>query len=184
MVSIGLLAAISALKFLLQSPGQATAMLYLFPIALLAVTFGLRGGLAGAAAGYSLFAIFQVLHGNDGVSAFGWVIRFLAMFLLGILLGRSSDAAAASARASLDEQARRCRLEDANKRYAEAIEISDSILQHMAAAKWLTEQGRLDEADEVLGSTIERGERMVEGLLRMRVSTADRAIPEAEQPGL
>ena len=70
----------------------------------------------------------------------------------------------------------RCRLEAAIRRYTNAIEMSDSILQQLVAAKWLAEAGRSDQVVDLLDETIVRGEHMVAGLLARRVAQeADRA---------
>ena len=93
------------------------------------------------------------------------------MFLLGGLLGHATDLMTASEQNALDEQRKRCQLEEANLRYAEAIEINDSLIQEMVAAKWMVEQGLTDQATEVLTATIATGERMVAELLPKRVSS-------------
>jgi hypothetical protein len=169
-VAVGLFVGISILQWFNDVSGQAIAVLYVLPIALLAVTFGLRGGLVGATTGYFLFASFEILHSSGDIDADGWVVRATAMFLLGGLLGRATDQTTASESAALDEQKQRYRLEEANLRYAEAIEISDSLLQQMVAAKWMVERGRSDQAVELLEATIERGGHMVAGLLPTRIS--------------
>lgn len=166
-------AAISTLRWFHPGSGEALTVLFVLPIALMAVTFGLRGGLASATVGFAIFAMFALFQENSGLDAEGWVVRAVAMFLLGGLLGRSIDQSRASEQATLSEQTRRCQVEDVNRRYVEAFELSDSILQHIAAAKWMVEQGRSAEAAEVLGATIERGQRMVAGLLPVRIGTAE-----------
>ncbi len=183
MVAVGLFVGISILCWFVHGHGQATAILYLLPVALLAVAFGLRGGLLGATAGFSLFASLHLVQGGQEVPAVGWATRALAVFSLGVLLGRATDQTAANARTALEEQTERYRLEETNKRYAEATELSDCIIQHMVAAKWLAEQGRSDRAAEILEATIERGEAMIQGLLGMRASTPSAAVLADTGPG-
>jgi hypothetical protein len=169
-VAIGLFAVVSILQWFNDGSGQAIAVLYVLPIALLGVTLGERGGLAGATSGFVLFAVFEVVHSSGDIDATGWVVRAVAMFLLGGLLGHATDRTAVSEQAALDEQRRRCQLEEENHRYAEAIEINDSLIQEIVAAKWKVEQGLTDQAAEMLSATIATGERMVVELLPRRVS--------------
>jgi len=170
MVVVGLFAVVSVLQWFNDGSGQAIAVLYVLPIALLGVTRGERGGLAGASVGFVLFAVFEIVHSSGDIDATGWAVRATAMFLLGGLLGHATDRTIASEQTALDEQQKRCQLEEANHRYAAAIEINDSLVQEMVAAKWMVEQGLTDQAAEMLTATIATGERMVVELLPRRVS--------------
>ena len=175
-VAAALFVGVSVLQWYVDGSGQAVVMLYLIPVALLAVTFGMRLGVAGAAGAFAVFALFEVFHSSGDIDVEGWVVRGLALFLLGGLLGQASDHLEESRRSALEDQARRCRLEASVRRYAEAMEISDSIIQQLVAAKWLAEAGRSDLAADLLGDTITRGEHMVAGLLSRRApSEAARA---------
>jgi len=171
-VVVALFAFVSVVQWFNDGSGQAIAVLYVLPIALLAVTLGERGGLAGATAGFVLFAVFEIVHSSGDIDVTGWVVRAVAMFLLGGLLGRATDRTMASERTVLEEQATRHRLEEANQRYAQAIEINDSLIQEMVAAKWMVEQGLTDQAAEMITATIAAGERMVVELLPRCVSLA------------
>lgn len=165
-----LFVAVSVLQWFVDGSGQAVVMLDLLPVALLAMTFGLRGGVAAAAGAYAPFAVFEVFHASGDIDLEVWVVPGLALFLLGVLLGRATDQMEASRRSALEEQAQRCRLEAAIRRYADAIELSDSILQQLAAAKWLAEAGQFDRVVDLLDDTIIRGEHMIAGLLDRRVA--------------
>lgn len=169
-VAIGLFVGVSVLQWFNDAAGQAIAVLYVLPVALMAVTFGLRGGLVAATTGFVLFALFEIFHSSGNIDIDGWLVRAIAMFLLGALLGRATDETTASERAAVVEQQRRNQLEETNRRYQEALEINDSILQQLVAAKWMIERGQPEEAAEALAATIERGEQMVQGLLPKRVS--------------
>ena len=169
-VAVALFAVVSVLQWFDDGSGQAIAVLYVLPIALLGVSLGERGGLAAAAAGFGLFAGFEVVHSSGDIDATGWVVRAVAMFLLGGLLGHSTDRTTASEKTALDEQQKRSLAEEANHRYAEAIEINDSLIQEIVAAKWLVEQGRTDQAAEILTTTIATGERLVVELLPRRAA--------------
>jgi hypothetical protein len=74
-VAVGLFVAVSVLDWFNDGSGQAIAVLYILPIALLAVTLGERGGLTGAAAGFALFAVLEVQHSSGDIDATGWIVR-------------------------------------------------------------------------------------------------------------
>jgi PAS domain S-box-containing protein len=72
-------------------PADALEVLYVVPIAMLALRFGLRGGLVGALVGLTLIATYDLATGVSDVSFLGnasWVVAFV---LLGGLLGRFVD---------------------------------------------------------------------------------------------
>ena len=165
-----LFAVVTALQPIEDSSGEAVCILYVLPIALLAVAFGRRGGWIGATAGVALFALFAVFHNTGDLDALGWFSRATAMFLLGGLLGHATDRTRASERQALAEQRRRVELEAAARREREAMEMNDSIIQGMVAAKWMAEQGRTEEAIGALATTIDKGERLVAALLPRSVA--------------
>jgi len=163
--ALGLFAVVTALQPIEDSSGEAICILYVLPIALLAVAFGRRGGWIGATVGVVLFGLFAVFHNTGDLDAVGWLTRATAMFLLGGLLGHASDRTRASEQQRLAEQRRRVELEAADVRQREAMEMNDSIIQGMVAAKWMAEQGRTEEAIGALSATIDKGERLVAALL-------------------
>jgi PAS domain S-box-containing protein len=73
------------------NPADALEVLYVVPIALLAVRFGLRGGLVGAVAALVLIGIYDLASGVFDVSFVGNVGWAVAFVLLGGLLGRFVD---------------------------------------------------------------------------------------------
>lgn len=73
------------------NPADALEVLYVVPIALLALRFGLRGGLVGALIGLALIVVWDLAGGEFDVTVLGnlgWAIAFL---LLGTLLGSFVD---------------------------------------------------------------------------------------------
>src|SRR3974377_1663566 len=70
-VAVGLFVLVTVLHWFHDSSGQAITVLYVLPIALLAVTFGLRGGLVGAGCGFGLFALLGILHSSGDSDADG-----------------------------------------------------------------------------------------------------------------
>lgn len=167
--AVALFALVTTFHWFDDGSGQAIVVLYVLPVALVAVAFGLRGGLISAAVGFGLFSVLEVFHSTGDIDGVGWAVRAVALFLLGGLLGHATDRTHASQRDALAEQERRCRLEERNRRFAEAMEISDSLVQKMVAAKWMAEQGRADDAADALAATIAEGERMAAGLLQQRM---------------
>lgn len=168
LLSLGLFAAVAALHAVVNGTGEAVDILYALPVALLAMSFGLRGGLIGAVIGFSLFTVVELIDGVGDIAATGWCSRVAGLFLIGALLGRTSDQIeAGQVRATAVERERQA-LHDQARRQHEGLEISDSILQHLAVAKWMVEAGRNDEAVAILTATMATGERMVADLLPAR----------------
>jgi hypothetical protein len=165
----GLFATVTVAHIFANGTGEAVDILYSLPVALLAVSFGLRGGLIGAAIGFSLFAVVELADGVGDIDATGWIARAAGLLLLGVLLGHATDQIQAGERRMLAVQEERLLLAERARRQAEGLEISDSILQHLATAKWMVESGNDTVAIEILASTIETGERMVAELLPIRV---------------
>jgi PAS domain S-box-containing protein len=89
-IAAALFAAVLVLKLAVRTPGFGFPLLYDIPVALLAITLGLRAGLAGAAVGMALYAIGDAageIHSNVA----GYISRGLTFVLLGGLLGLYSD---------------------------------------------------------------------------------------------
>jgi hypothetical protein len=142
----------------LGSPVDAYSMLYALPIALVATTFGLRAGtVAGLlAVGLTvLWAMTQSVH----LTTTGWASRVLPLLLLGVLLGHATD----WERRAHEEHRR---IEAAALLHREAIEINDSLVQGMAAAKWSFEAGQIDTGTRILERTIADAHDLVSSLIR------------------
>lgn len=149
--------AVLALRWVVSDP-QPITLLFCFPVALLAVAFGLRVGLLAGTAGIVSVAIW-VGAGEMELSFWGWVTRAAPMLLLGGLLGDAAD----RLRRSEEE---RTRLQAAALRHRDAAELQDRIVQELAAAKWAFEAGRNERGLELLTGTLESAQRMVSQLLR------------------
>jgi len=156
--AVVLFAGIFALRISGGTVEDAYSMLYVFPVALVAFAFGLR---KGAAAGVFavLLIIVWVLVRDVSIDPVGWVSRVLPILLLGILLGEASD------RLRRNETERR-RLETAALLHRDAIEINDSLIQGMAAAKWSLEAGDVETGLNTLNATISQAQELVSGLIR------------------
>lgn len=151
-------AAVFVLRLGAGDSSDVIAMLYTLPIALVAVAFGLRGGLAAGATGVGLVVVWAVITGTS-ISPVGWAARVVPLLLLGYLLGDVTD------RLRRVEAERRA-LARATQRHRDAVEINDSIVQGMAAAKWSLEAGDVDGGLGTLSETITLARRLVSDLLR------------------
>lgn len=137
---------------------EAVTLLFVLPIALLAVTFGLRGGVGSGLVGVALLAFWAQVQ-DVPLSWMGWLTRIVPLLLLGGLLGHAVD------RMRRAETERRD-LESAALLHRDAIEINDTLVQGMAAAKWALEAGRLEPGLKTLSETIDVGQRLVSELIR------------------
>jgi glucose-6-phosphate-specific signal transduction histidine kinase len=178
LMAAALFAGVTMARFFTDGSGEAVDILYSLPVALLAMSFGLKGGIIGAAIGVSLFAIVELTHSNGDIDATGWIARATGLLLLGTLLGRATDQIEAHQQRTLAVQEQRRHFQDTARRQAEALEISDSILQHLAAAKWMIEQGRDEDAIDILTSTMATGEHMVADMLPIRHGDLDSRLTE------
>jgi PAS domain S-box-containing protein len=85
-LALALFAGIFVLRALDPSVGHAYEILFMLPIALLAIRFGLRGGLAGGVLGFALMVTWN-LYDPVTVTVSGYLIPGIAFLLLGTLLG-------------------------------------------------------------------------------------------------
>ncbi|HET6741662.1 MAG TPA: hypothetical protein VFH76_22115 [Kribbella sp.] len=153
-----LFASVWLLRLFDGEPVDASTLLFTLPVALIAVAFGLRAGLAAGAFAVLLVVIW-VVSTDTSLSAVGWISRCLPELLLGLLLG---DASQRLQRA----EAERRRVESAALLYRDAIEINDSIIQGLAAARWALEAGRTEAGLKTLEDTIVQAQDLVSDLIR------------------
>jgi hypothetical protein len=149
---------IFCLRLFVGTPTDAYSMLYVLPVALVATAFGAPAGFAAALVGLGLMIVW-VASDDVTLTASGWGSRAVPVLLLGVLVGNASDRLRRS-----DEQRRR--LEAAALLHREAIEINDSLVQGMAAAKWSLEAGQLDAGLRTLDDTLTRAHDLVSDLIQ------------------
>lgn len=137
---------------------EGISMLYALPVTLLALALGVRGGVAAGLIAVALVASWVTIDSVD-LSPLGWASLTVPHLLVGILLGDASD------RLQHSERQRRAN-EIAVMRHRQAVEINDTLVQGMAAAKWAMEAGRHERALETLDETLETGQRLVSELMR------------------
>lgn len=165
-----LFAAVLALRLLSGTPVDAYSLLYALPVALVATTSGLRGGILAGVIAVGLTVLWAVLQ-DVSLTPTGWASRVLPLLLLGVLLGHATD------RDRRAERERR-RLQAAALLHREAIEINDSLVQGMAAARWSIEAGEVDRGVDILDRTIVQAQDLVSDLIR-RADMGDRTEPTA-----
>jgi hypothetical protein len=150
LVVIGVLyVAVFTLRVLAGTPVDAYSMLFVLPVALAATAFGRSPGVAAGLLAVVLIVAWSVIRDVTlGPSA--WATRVIPILLLGYLLGSAMDRVR---RAEADRR----RMEIAALMHREAIEINDSLIQRMTAAKWALEAGQTESTERILTEAISDG---------------------------
>jgi len=156
-VAVVLFIAILVLSLTIDRTADPLSVLYVLPVSLVAFAFGVRGGLAAGAVAVG-FLLIWATSADHALGVLGWVSRVGSLLLLGLLVGATSDRI---------REARRA------ERYAlavalvqrDAAEINDSVVQGLAAAKWLLESGQVDRAMGVIDETAEQAQSLVSRVL-------------------
>jgi hypothetical protein len=86
-----LFAGIYALRASDANVGDGEGVLYVLPISVLAVQFGLRGGIGGAVLAFLLLIAWGDGHAHGTLTTLGYVNRGFAYLVLGVLLGAFAD---------------------------------------------------------------------------------------------
>ncbi|MFA5566577.1 MAG: hypothetical protein WC184_11190 [Acidimicrobiia bacterium] len=162
-----LFCAVFALQWATADVNDAVTVLFVFPIALVALAFGVQAGVGSAFIGVALMAIWVWLS-DVHMPALGWAARILPMLLLGFLIGHASDM---QRRAEILETD----LAVSRERQRDAAEINDTLVQSLVVAKWKLEAGDVDAGIEMIETTIHDAEALVASLLGgLRLSSHDR----------
>lgn len=161
-LSIGVAAALYIGIFVLRmtsgTPAEATMLFFVLPISLIAVTFGMMWGLSAGVVAIALMVLWALTE-HISLSPMGWVTRALPMLLLGLLVGRAADRLRAA-------EAAQAQLAAAAHWHRQAVEINDSIVQGLTAAKWALEAGKAERGLETVTDTLDSAQAMVSQLLR------------------
>lgn len=174
-VAAAMYAVVFAARLSVGGPADDLCLLYTLPIALLAVAFGRRVGVLAGLAGVGLVVTWVVID-QVHLTAVGWVSRVAPMLLLGYLLGDAMDRLHRA-------EAERRRLEEAARRQRDAIEINDTIVQGLTAAKWALESGHLGAGLTIVVDTLDLGHRLVSDLIRDAEMTPRWAGGDAAEGG-
>jgi glucose-6-phosphate-specific signal transduction histidine kinase len=155
----GTLFAATFCLLLVSGPASdVSALLFSLPIALLAAAFGLRGGVTAGVVSVALMAVLP-FTGRAGLTVVGWGTRTVPLLLLGVLLGDALDRLRRA-------EAGRIRLVEAERRHREAVQLNDTIVQSLSAAKWALEAHDLDGGLEIVADTLDRSQQLVSDLIR------------------
>lgn len=165
-VAAVLFGAILVLRLFTGDAADAYSMLYVLPVALVATAFGRRAGAEAGLLAVALVVVW-VLVDDVHLTATGWLSRVVPILVLGVVVGDATD----RLRRAEDQ---RQRFQSAALLHREAIEINDSIVQGMAAAKWSLESGQTDLGIQTLETTLTRAQDLVSGLIR-RADMGERA---------
>ena len=156
-IASALFLAVFLLRISVGDERDAIAMLYVLPIALIAISFGQRAGVIAGGVAVGLLATWTLVS-DVSLTPLGWLSRIVPLVLIGGLIGGASD---------------RMRAADAAERRADAIallqrdgaEINDSIVQSLSVAKWAIESGDVERAQSILDDTIVSGQKLVTRVL-------------------
>ncbi|NIK59120.1 hypothetical protein [Kribbella shirazensis] len=167
-LAAGLYLTVLSLTVYAGPPGDDYFLLYVFPVALITITFGWRAGLTAGLTAVA-FVIAWVVLRDVSLTATGWVAHAAPMLVLGLLLGRAADRLRSAEAARLQSEA-------AALLHREAIEINDLLVQGMAVARWSLQAGQIDAGLKVLDETLSRAQELVSDLIR-RADMGSRSEP-------
>ena len=125
----------------------------------------LRGGLVGALTAVVLMMVW-VVHDEVQLGALSWGARVVPMTTFGLLLGHGADRLRQG-------EIRQREHEAAALLHQQAIEINESLVQGLAAARWALEAGRIEHGITLLDQTMTEAQEMVSDLIR-RAGIGDR----------
>jgi hypothetical protein len=156
-VAGALFAGVFALRVAARGTTDATTVLFVLPVSLIGIAFGLR---AGAAAGALAVGLTVAWAAGAGVSfsTLGWAARVVPLLGLGPLIGAASDRLDEAHRHE-EELAMMCEMQ------REAAELNDAVVQRLAVAKWMFESGQLEGGLRMLTETIVEAQALVAQLL-------------------
>lgn len=173
-VAAAMFAGVLALRLSVGRPSDAVNMLYSLPIALIALTFGRRAGIAAGVLAALLVWVWVAVRDVD-LSLLGWTSRLMPLLLLGGLLGDASDRLVAA-------ETRQRAMESAAQRHRDATEVNDTLVQGMAAAKWALEAGRYESGIATLSETLALGHELVSKLMKDADMGVDGHRPPVREP--
>lgn len=164
-VSMVLFISIFVLQLLIHGTADSLSELYVLPVALVAFAFGYRAGMIAGVAAVGLLVLWALVTGT-ALSPLGWASSISLILLVGALVGASADRI---------REARRA------ERYAYAIslmqrdaaEVNDSVVQSIAAAKWMLEAGQIERAGALLDETATTAQGLVSRVLGAESALTD-----------
>lgn len=134
------------------------ALFYVVPVSLAALAWGRRGGLVAVCVALALLALWMLVDDVD-LGLLGWSARIVPILLSGLLLGDASDRLRRA-------EALHLRQLEKELLHRQAVEVNDSLLQGMSAAKWAVEAGNYELGLKALDDTLHAGQALVSELIR------------------
>ena len=157
-LAAALFVTVLVVRLLEPSPDVPVGLLYSLPVALAAVAFGRTAGLLAGGLGIALTSAWALAAGAE-YGVLSWAARTVPLLLLGGLLGDAFDRLVRSEARARQEHA-------AALNARAAVELNDTVVQGLAAAKWALEAGRSERGLEIVSETLDHSQRLVSQLLR------------------
>lgn len=156
-VAVVLFVGIFVLQLVVHGTDDSLSELYVLPVSLVAFAFGYRSAMIAGVVAVLLLVTWALLTGSS-LSPLAWTTSIGLILLLGALVGASAD-----------------RIRDARRaeRYAyqismmqrDAAEVNDTVVQSIAAAKWMLEAGQIERAGALLDETATTAQGLVSRVL-------------------
>ena len=143
----GTFALVTVLRFISDNEGDAIAVLYVIPIGLTAIRYGMRWGFLAAGLAFLVFVAWAAAEDPD-IGAVGYLTRACAF---AVAAGGLSWAAQRLWRA---------------ERRARGRELHDTIVQQLAIARYSAEAGQTAESVRAVDQALEAVQEMVSADLR------------------
>lgn len=150
---------VTVLRLALGSDAMVgVTLFYVVPVSLAALAWGRAGGALAAGVAVALVALWVLVSDAD-LSLLGWSARLVPIVLTALLLGDASDRLRRAEEIHLRQLERELL-------HRQAVEVNDSLLQGMSAAKWALEAGNDELGVRALDDTIRAGQALVSELIR------------------
>ncbi len=150
---------ITALRLALgQDAVVGVTLFYVIPISLAALVWGRTAGAVTVGVALALLVLWALVADVE-LTLLGWAARVVPIVFAGLLLGDASDRLRRAEQAEHDQHER-------EMIHRQAVEVNDSLLQGMSAAKWALEMGNHELAIRALDDAIKAGQTLVSELIR------------------
>ena len=146
LAALVLFIAVTVLRAVVESPREAITVLYVIPVAIVAIELGLVAGLVAAVVSFAAFVVWDQVS-DAGVTAIGYLSRAGAFGGIALVVG------------TLAERLRHA--ERRVSRLSEAEDFSSSVVQSLTVAHLALERGETAEARDAVGQTLRAAVGMV-----------------------
>jgi hypothetical protein len=143
-------AAVFGLAMWIDDPRQAITVLYVVPIALVALATGVRAGVVAALLASALVAVW-VAVGDVEIGMSGWISRLVAFFLIALLVGRYEQLARETVRQRLEERA--------------AAEVQEGVVQSLVIATYELRRGDSSAAESAVEDALGAAKEIISARL-------------------